>query len=95
MPTLHPKTLRQVGYDLFEAAGCLPEDAQAVTDHLVESSLFGTRLARRHSVCRVCQRPQKWPLSATRHACNRPRKSLYPPSWMPKARSVKLAEISP
>lgn len=41
MPTLHPETLRQVGYDLFEAAGCLPEDAQAVTDHLVESSLFG------------------------------------------------------
>ena len=41
MPTIQPETLRQVGYNLFEAAGCTPEDAQAVTDHLVESSLFG------------------------------------------------------
>ena len=41
MPTLQPDTLRQVGYDLFEAAGCSSKDAHAVTDHLVESSLFG------------------------------------------------------
>ncbi len=41
MPTLQSETLRQVGCELFEAAGCSPEDAQAVTDHLVESSLFG------------------------------------------------------
>ncbi len=41
MPTLQPETLRQAGRDLFEAAGCSPGDARAVTDHLVESSLFG------------------------------------------------------
>ncbi|MDE0505403.1 MAG: Ldh family oxidoreductase, partial [Candidatus Poribacteria bacterium] len=41
MPIIHTDTLRKVGCDLFEAAGCSPEDAHAVTDHLVESSLFG------------------------------------------------------
>ena len=41
MPTFQPETLRQVGRELFEAAGCRPEDARTVTDHLVESNLFG------------------------------------------------------
>ena len=41
MPIFTPETLRQIGYDIFAAAGCSPEDARTVTDHLVESSLFG------------------------------------------------------
>ena len=41
MPTFLPDTLREVGYQLFEAAGCKPEDARVVVDHLVESNLFG------------------------------------------------------
>ena len=41
MPRFTPEHLRQIGYEIFEAVGCLPEDARIVTDHLVESSLFG------------------------------------------------------
>ena len=41
MPRFSPKALREIGYQLFQAAGCRPGDAQAVVDHLVESSLFG------------------------------------------------------
>ena len=41
MPTFQPETLRQIGYQLFEAAGCKPEDTRAVVDHLIESNLFG------------------------------------------------------
>ena len=40
MPTFRSETLRQVGYQLFEAAGCKPGDARVVVDHLVESNLF-------------------------------------------------------
>ena len=41
MPNIQPSTLREVGYQLFEASGCTAEDARAVVDHLVESNLFG------------------------------------------------------
>ncbi len=41
MPRFNPDTLRQIGYQLFEAAGCSREDARFVADHLVESNLFG------------------------------------------------------
>ena len=41
MPTFQTDTLRQYGYELFEAVGCSLEDAQAVVDHLIESDLFG------------------------------------------------------
>ena len=41
MPKFAPTELRQVGYDLFAAAGCREQDARAVVDHLVESNLFG------------------------------------------------------
>lgn len=41
MPRFKPDTLRRIGYDLLEAAGCLPDDARFVVDHLVESNLFG------------------------------------------------------
>jgi len=41
MPTIQSDTLRQCGYELFEAAGCSLEGAQAVVDHLIESDLFG------------------------------------------------------
>lgn len=41
MPTFQPETLRRIGFELFEAAGCTPEDTEAVVDHLVESNLFG------------------------------------------------------
>jgi len=41
MPIFKPDQLHQIGYQLFEAAGCKPENAKAVVDHLVESNLFG------------------------------------------------------
>ena len=41
MPNIQPSTLREIGYQLFEASGCTAEDAGAVVDHLVESNLFG------------------------------------------------------
>ncbi|MBI4530806.1 MAG: Ldh family oxidoreductase, partial [Candidatus Latescibacteria bacterium] len=41
MPNFTPDTLRQIGYALFEAAGCSHDDARTVTDHLIESNLFG------------------------------------------------------
>ena len=36
-----PDALHRIGCELFEAAGCSPEDAETVVDHLVESNLFG------------------------------------------------------
>ena len=41
MPRFQPQTLRQIGYELLEAAGCTPADSRTVVDHLVESNLFG------------------------------------------------------
>ncbi len=41
MPVFKPDVLRQMGYALLETAGCSAQDAKAVVDHLVESSLFG------------------------------------------------------
>ena len=41
MLRIMPKSLRAVGYELFESAGCAPEDAKKVADHLVDSSLYG------------------------------------------------------
>ncbi|MAE65762.1 MAG: dehydrogenase, partial [Phycisphaeraceae bacterium] len=41
MPAFSPEQLTRVGCEIFEAAGCRPEDARAVVDHLVESNLFG------------------------------------------------------
>ena len=41
MPRFTPDKLRQIGHRIFQAAGCTPEDARAVVDHLVESNLFG------------------------------------------------------
>lgn len=34
-------SLERIGCQLFEAAGCMPEDARAVVEHLVESNVFG------------------------------------------------------
>ena len=36
-----PDALHRIGCELFQAAGCAPEDAETVVDHLVESNLFG------------------------------------------------------
>lgn len=41
MPRIDHKSLRQVGYQIFEAVGCSEADARIVADHLVESSLYG------------------------------------------------------
>lgn len=41
MPRFTPDALRQIGCELFSAAGCRPEHARAVSEHLVESNLFG------------------------------------------------------
>ena len=41
MPIFQVDDLHRIGYELFEATGCSPENARAVVDHLVESNLFG------------------------------------------------------
>ena len=41
MPNFKPQKLREIGYELFQKAGCLKKDSQSVVDHLVESNLFG------------------------------------------------------
>jgi uncharacterized oxidoreductase len=41
MPAFKAETLTQIGCELFEAAGCRPQDARTVAEHLVESNLFG------------------------------------------------------
>ena len=41
MPRFQVASLQRIGCQLFESAGCLPEDACAVVEHLVESNLFG------------------------------------------------------
>ena len=41
MPTFNPQDLREIGYRLFQTAGCREDDSRAVVDHIVESNLFG------------------------------------------------------
>jgi uncharacterized oxidoreductase len=41
MPRFYPDKLKQLGYGMFEAVGCSPQDARIVADHLIESSLAG------------------------------------------------------
>jgi len=41
MPRVKADHLRQIGYQLFEAAGCPTANAHTVVDRLVESSLYG------------------------------------------------------
>ena len=41
MPTVTADALRRIGYEFFTAVGCRREDAKIVTDHLVQSNLYG------------------------------------------------------
>ena len=41
MPRFAPDALAEIGREIFQALGCSEADAATVTDHLVESSLFG------------------------------------------------------
>lgn len=41
MPTVTADALRHIGYAFFAAVGCRPADAKIVTDHLVQSNLYG------------------------------------------------------
>ncbi len=41
MPRFPPQMLREIGGELFVAAGCTPAASRTVVDHLVESNLFG------------------------------------------------------
>lgn len=41
MPRIKADDLRRISYQLFEAAGCPPDSARTVVDHLVDSSLYG------------------------------------------------------
>lgn len=41
MPTFTADALRRIGQEFFTALGCRPDDAQVVTEHLVQSNLFG------------------------------------------------------
>ena len=58
MPTIQANTLRQCGYELFEAAGCSLEGTQAVVDHLIESDLFGHHS---HGAIRFYEEIGIWP----------------------------------
>ncbi len=76
MPTLSPQVLREIGYELFEKAGCQKEDSRAVVDHIVESNLFGHDS---HGVMRYAEylralregrfQPQATPEVVTDHPC--------------------------
>ncbi len=41
MPTVSADALRRIGYAYFSAVGCRHDDARIVTDHLVQSNLYG------------------------------------------------------
>ena len=41
MPTVTADALRRIGCEFFTALGCRPGDARVVTDHLVQSNLYG------------------------------------------------------
>ena len=41
MPNVTADALRRIGYEFFTALGCRPDDARIVTDHLVQSNLYG------------------------------------------------------
>jgi len=41
MPSFTADSLRTVGNELFQAAGCSEDDARTIAEHLVESNLFG------------------------------------------------------
>lgn len=41
MPRFKPQDLREIGSAIFTATGCSAQDAQTITDHLVEASLAG------------------------------------------------------
>lgn len=76
MPTLSPQVLREIGYELFQTAGCREEDSRAVVDHIVESNLFGHDS---HGVMRYAEylralregrfQPQATPEVITEHPC--------------------------
>ncbi len=76
MPTFSPQVLRDIGYQLFQTAGCREEDSRAVVDHIVESNLFGHDS---HGVMRYAEylralregrfKPQATPVVVTDHPC--------------------------
>ncbi len=41
MPILTAAAMRRIGQEFFTALGCRPDDARIVTDHLVQSNLYG------------------------------------------------------
>ncbi len=41
MPSVTADALRRIGYEFFTAVGCRAADARTVTDHLVQSNLYG------------------------------------------------------
>ncbi len=41
MPSVTADALRRIGYEFFAAVGCRAADARTVTDHLVQSNLYG------------------------------------------------------
>lgn len=76
MPTFSPQVLRDIGYQLFQTAGCREEDSRAVVDHIVESNLFGHPS---HGVMRYAEylralrerrfKPQATPRIVSDHPC--------------------------
>jgi uncharacterized oxidoreductase len=69
--------LRRIGYAIFAAVGCRPADAKIVTDHLVQSNLYGhdshgmVHMERYGRAVREEQRvdPRAVPEVAREHAC--------------------------
>ena len=77
MPTVTADALRRIGYAFFAAVGCRPADAKTVTDHLVQSNLFGhdshgmVHMERYGRAVREEQRvdPRAVPEVVREHAC--------------------------
>lgn len=76
MPTFKPQVLRDIGYQLFQTAGCREDDSCAVVNHIVESNLFGHDS---HGVMRYAEylralregrfKPQATPEIVSDHPC--------------------------
>lgn len=77
MPTVTADALRRIGYEFFAAVGCRLEDAKVITDHLVQSNLYGhdshgvTHMERYARAVREEQRvdPQAVPEIVREHPC--------------------------
>ena len=77
MPTVSAAALRRLGYAFFSALGCSAADARIVTDHLVQSNLYGHDshgMVRMRQYAEAARKervvdPQAVPQIVREHAC--------------------------